>query len=147
MNYLIAVLLITIGSASAKTPANKPCKFKLEENLCAKVQFKNGVSRKIDSKFELEFVDLSGKHIGLVKKPEVKLWMVMKSGHGHGSEKLNITKDNNKYLVSNVWFLMVGEWQIKLELEYKGSKVLAEIPVCVGRKAEDSKIGTCVKHL
>jgi hypothetical protein len=138
---------MTIGSASAKTTTNKSCQFLLNENLCAKVQFKNGISRKVDSKFEINFLDLNGKEIVLVKPPEIKLWMVMKSGHGHGSEKLKITKGNNNYLVENAWFLMVGEWQIKLELEYKGVKLQEEIPVCVRRKAEDSKVGTCAKHL
>jgi hypothetical protein len=147
VNYLIAVLLMTIGSASAKTTTNNSCQFLLNENLCAKVWFKNGISRKIDSTFEINFLDTNGKEVVLVKAPDIKLWMVMKSGHGHGSEKLKIKKENNSYLVENAWFLMVGEWQIKLELEYNGLKVQKEIPVCVGRKPEDSKVGTCAKHL
>jgi hypothetical protein len=67
----------------------------------------------------------------------------MKSGHGHGSEELKIRPVANGYEVSNAWFLMVGDWQVKMKIDHKGQSYAADAHICVERKAKDSFVGRC----
>jgi hypothetical protein len=147
MNYLIAILFILSFDISADAASSKTCQFKLSKKLCASVKFVDGISRKSDSKFEIIFSDTKGQRVNFKRTPEIKLWMVMKGGHGHGSEKLAIKKNNNKYLVSNAWFLMMGEWQIKISTSEGEALVnMQDIPVCVGRNSASSHLGNCPKR-
>ena len=38
---------------------------------------------------------------------------------------------NNKFLVSNVWFLMLGQWYLKLKLKDGTKNIASDIPICV----------------
>lgn len=143
MKYLILLLWISMSGSLLHASSNTGCQFVVEKGICANLNFTDGISRKNDSSFSIEFLGPDKKALTLKKTPEIKLWMVMKSGHGHGSEKLEIQKIDQKYMVKNVWFLMMGEWQIKTKFIYGDRVVLATIPVCVGRNSKLSKLGKC----
>lgn len=145
VNLVLAVLLFS------HTALGKICEFNIANDICANIHFKNGISRKIDSVFEIYFEKKTDK--GMIKKfelqklPNLKLWMVMKSGHGHGSEPLSISilKEDHldRYLVTNVWFMMLGQWDLEVELLVEGSVVKGKIPICVQRDIKKSKAGLC----
>jgi hypothetical protein len=102
------------------------------------------MDRKKDSKFELSFLDKNNKTIKLDQTPLVKLWMVMKSGHGHGSEDLKLSWSENVYQIENVWFEMLGQWKIKIQLMRSGKESKGEIPICVMRDSTKGHVGSCL---
>ena len=145
MKFLIILILAFPFMAQSKI--NKNCQANLSKDLCANITFDNAVSRKKDAIFKIRFVDSNNKAVVLKEKPAVKLWMVMKSGHGHGSDEVTIDqeeKEKHAYRVSNVWFLMLGEWSIKVEAKYNGELHKAEIPVCVRKDIMKSAVGKCL---
>lgn len=119
------------------------CKNESSNNVCVSLNFTSKISRKADSQFLISFSDKAGKSLSLDQNPKIDLWMVMKSGHGHGSEALKIVKIKNKYMVSNVWFLMLGEWKVRTSFSIKSKKFSRELSVCVKRKPSDSFLGKC----
>lgn len=141
---LLTILLALSEVSYAK--ASKRCDHKFTKELCANIDFKAPISRKNDAKFILSFVDESGKTFTKPITPNIKLWMVMKNGHEHGSDKVNIKQlGPNKFLVSNVWFLMLGQWSLKININYDGQSKEADIPVCLRKDVAQSKLGVCKK--
>ena len=149
MKFLTLALIFICQASSAKTTDGKVYKLTNNKlNLVVELSSLNSISRKEAGKFKLEFFDSSKKKrspIKLIQAPEAHLWMVMKGGHGHGSEDLSLKVDNNTYLLSNAWFLMMGEWQLKLKFKHNGAVVQSILPICVERKPADSHLGHCVK--
>ena len=124
------------------------CQIPFEKlGLCGELKSLGKIDRKNPASFSLRFhaKESPGKTVFLKSKPKAKLWMIMDGGHGHGSEELTIemTKDQT-YKVDNAWFLMMGEWQIKVEAEMDGKTEEQMAKICVGRKAKDSFIGECI---
>lgn len=140
------VILITLlfYSANSLSKSKPMCDFFLKKTkTCVNVNFLDGISRKSDSKFELEFLSDS-KPIKLDQLPKSKLWMVMKNGHEHGSEEVSIKINGTKYLNENVWFLMMGEWKVIVDTKYQGKNEQFTFPVCVKRKKDKSYVGKCI---
>lgn len=65
----------------------------------------------------------------------VLLWMDMGNGHGHGSAPVEIsaTEENNHFVVSNAWFVMMGQWQVIVTFKDKGIDQKIIIPVNVNQ--------------
>lgn len=118
------------------------CEFSVE-NYCAQVKFNKGISRSYDSVFHIQFVDKETKKLKFFDKIDLKLWMVMKNGHAHGSEEVKIMKDKTGYTVSNVWFLMLGQWYFNITLSGNGKQVLGDIPICVMKNSNSGRLGKC----
>lgn len=60
---------------------------------------------------------------------KVDLWMQM-GNHGHGSAPVQLTSlSNNKYKVENAWFVMKGEWQVRVDFEIAGQVYKLKLPV------------------
>jgi hypothetical protein len=140
----LSVLLMT-SSVWSNSPISSSCQFELSHNVCSIINFKGPIGRKADAKFGLEFVTKDGSKIkSLDQDPEVVLWMVMKNGHEHGSDKVKIEKaKTGGYAISNVWFLMLGEWQIKLKGKHQGKEFSGSVPVCLRKNIAESAIGKC----
>ncbi len=139
-------LFVVIFFVSRHTMAKDNCKFRDSLDQCVSISFVEEISRRKDSKFILKVLKPNGDNITLsLNDLNIELWMEMKSGHGHGSDKVLVKKNKNNFNISNVWLLMIGEWQIKLTYTMQGKKVTATVPVCVGRKAKDSHMGHCSK--
>lgn len=142
MTKLVTIILLSISFSYAAT--DKKCQAKLSKNLCAKVEFDAPISRRTDAKFKIGFYDLKGNAIPQNVSPMIKLWMVMKNGHEHGSDEVEIKRvSKHEFAVSNVWFMMLGKWKLIVEVSNKGQKSSADIPVCVRKDASKSAIGNC----
>ncbi len=147
MRNLLILFFITwaccfISLAEAKYDkfnSDSKCQFK-QDDLCIVVKFENGISRKNDSPFEIKFTE---KNKAVLNKPELKLWMVMKNGHGHGSETLTIKASDKKFAVSNAWFMMMGQWSIVGSIKAERKLYNFSLPICVGRTASESHLGEC----
>lgn len=140
---MLKIILIVLVCANLNFAKAAECKNKIAKNLCAEIEFEKGISRKADSSFILSFKNEKGEIVNLDNDPKIKLWMIMKGGHGHGSEKVKIEKINKKYRVTNVWFLMMGEWQVKLDLNYQKTNMKSDLYVCVGRSTKESFAKKC----
>ena len=69
---------------------------------------------------------------GVIQNLQADLWMDMGSGHGHGSAPLTITQSKpNIYFVTNAWFIMMGEWQVRMQFELNGETHQIIIPVYI----------------
>lgn len=108
-----------------------------DSSVCADVEFKQKPNRKKSSDFTLTFLDAASKKPKAIdQQVHVYLWMKMKNGHEHGSEEVKIQKvGEGKYLITNVWFLMLGKWQLRAELKDKAGNVVdkASMEVLVER--------------
>ena len=144
--YLTLLFIFAmITSAQADTLSkniDSSCQFDFKQ-FCLTLNFEKEISRKKSSDFTLE-VFKDGNRVALQKKPEIKLWMVMENGHGHGSDPVEMKElAPGKYSVKNVWFLMRGEWEVKGSLNLDGKKSDFSIPVCVGKTPKESSVGKC----
>lgn len=104
------------------------------------------IRRKESAKLKLEFFDVNSKKrtaIKLKQAPELSLWMEMGNGKGHGSEKLKVKVSGNSYVISNAWFMMMGDWQLKAKISHNDKTSLETFPICIGRKPADSHVGKC----
>jgi hypothetical protein len=106
--------MLAVMSGNLTANANSGCQLSLSNDVCANIKFKNSISRKTDAEFEIHFTNPAGQVLSLDKNPQIKLWMIMKGGHGHGSDEVKINKSGKKFNISNVWFLMLGKWKIKI---------------------------------
>ncbi|MAX66344.1 MAG: hypothetical protein QF441_05720 [Bacteriovoracaceae bacterium] len=142
LSYALALSFLVL-SHEALADKKDFCQVKLSSEYCAMVKFDAPIGRKEDARFKFAVIDMKGHQIKLSKKPKLKLWMIMDNGHGHGSDKLKIQAKKNHYLVSNVWFLMLGQWQLKIEVKLKGKTFKKDLDICVMKPAKLSKIGKC----
>lgn len=133
-----AILILSILVFFNSTNATE-CNIQFEDKtLCANLTFKQPPSRKESSDFVLEFFDLKTKK-SFKPKGEVfaYLWMQMKNGHEHGSEPIKIVEADGKFQASNVWFLMLGTWQLKIQLRKEGKVInKGELLVEIKREAQ-----------
>lgn len=144
LKFFSLFFLITVSFTAVSSTASKKCELKFQQaQTCVSIEFLKPPGRKGDAKFKLNFTDLSGKVKSLKAPPKVHLWMIMKNGHEHGAEKLKIEKKGKYYLLSNVWFLMLGQWQVHVSFSNNGKLEKGHIPVCIKRKSAESYIGLC----
>lgn len=147
MKFLTLILLLICQASYSGTADQRLHKIEFKKlNLTAELRSMGDITRKDASTFKLELFDSTKSKrtpIKLEKMPKLHLWMVMKGGHGHGSETLKLKIDKNSYIVSNAWFLMMGEWQLKAELVHGKNTEKGIFPICVERKPSDSHVGKC----
>lgn len=140
--YFLFCCALVSGNSSEQKPNDSRCQYAFED-ICLKISFISEISRKKSADFKVS-VTKGEKSLDLKDKPKMKLWMKMKNGHEHGSEPLTIKKQSKGvFLVSNVWLLMQGQWEIQGSFVHKGEDKKFKIPVCVGRLPEDSFLGEC----
>lgn len=140
--FIIFTTVFSVHADSKNSGVDSSCQFKFDD-FCLTVNFEDKISRKKSSDFTLSVLK-RGEVVKLTEAPQMKLWMRMNNGHEHGSEKLEIKlQDNGDIKVSNVWFLMRGEWQIMGSLMLESKKKDFSVPVCVGKTPSDSQVGSC----
>ncbi len=136
---LSALLSLTVFSAE-----KKECNFSLKNGHCVKISFDDVISRKKDARFHLSLFNKKSKNItNELKEFNLKLWMVMKNGHGHGSDEVVMKKNKGSIQFTNVWFLMLGQWHMKLTYKFDGKDFKASIPVCIMKNKDESRLGNC----
>lgn len=135
-------VFLPLNFSYANTMISSSCQFEISKDLCVNFDFKNGISRKTDSEFEIQITDKKGQN-KKVEELNIVLWMIMKNGHEHGSDTVKIKENGKKFSVSNVWFLMVGEWLLKIDFKHQGKPYKTNIPVCVSKNKAVSNVGKC----
>ncbi len=147
MKFFTLILFFICQASYGGTADQRLYKAEIKKHkLSIELRAIGGIGRKEAATLKLDFFDMSkGKRsaVKLEKKPEAFLWMMMKGGHGHGSENLSITEENKSFILSNAWFLMMGEWQLKIKVFKDGKVDNVILPICVERKIADSHVGKC----
>jgi hypothetical protein len=114
------ILLLLTLSISLSTLSKEKCDFDFK-NYCATVKFAKTPSRSYSSDFKLTFIDKATKKAVIPKEKVMSyLWMKMKNGHEHGSSPVKITQVKDHYLVKDVWFVMIGKWELFVQLKENG---------------------------
>jgi hypothetical protein len=103
---------------------NTPCEKSLvQSSLCVDLTWKQLQTDDQRGMFELKFYHLENPNL-LVEPPQtlgVTLWM---PSMGHGSAPVTIEKlSDGHYLVSDVYFVMSGDWDIRVQ-QKQGKTVL-----------------------
>lgn len=123
------VLVIGLLLVSVNLYANQEIKECYSSVECVKIKFVEGPKAKVDSKFILKF-ESESTPIVKIENLQVILWMLMGNGHGHGSAPTQISAiGENEYLIENVWFVMKGKWDIKINFKSDGVNQELKIPV------------------
>lgn len=99
------------------------------ENVCVHL----GIHEEMTSEKEAQFIiHALIPDAGIIQNLQADLWMDMGHGHGHGSAPLTITQRKpNIYLATNAWFIMMGEWQVRIQFELNGETHQVIIPVYI----------------
>lgn len=138
------VLLGALLSHQVYSAEKSECNYELKNGHCVKVHFDDIISRKKDATFKLSLFNKENENItNQVIEFNLKLWMVMKSGHGHGSDEVVMKKNKESIQFSNVWFLMLGQWHMNLTYKYDGKELKGSVPVCIMKNKNDSRLGNC----
>ena len=97
--------------------------------LCAHLGFKAEPNSTDATEFMLHFMPAASLDPKEIKNVAVSLWMDM-GGHSHGSSPVTLKMiDFIRYTVSEAYFVMPGEWQVKVGFEYLGTAHEIVIPV------------------
>lgn len=72
-------------------------------------------------------VDIMTPNAELYTNLKVDLWM---PDMGHGSSPVTLKQlRHNYYLVTDAWFMMPGNWVVRLNFDFKGENLDIEIPM------------------
>lgn len=145
MKFIFALFFLSNLTIAESNSTKRLCHVELKDaGICAELVTLTELTRKTAASLELSFFDKkSFKPVNLDGEMKAKLWMVMKNGHEHGSEPLKTQKLKDKYRLTNAWFLMMGEWKLKLEVNHNSKEYKTEIPLCIEKDASDSHVGSC----
>lgn len=100
----------------------------LNPNICTSIWFQSFVSTKAPAQFILK---INGANVTL-NQIKIDLWMEMSPGHGHGSAPLTYTEIMpNTFQVTNAYFVMTGNWKIRLHLTDGVKTETLEVPIYV----------------
>lgn len=131
---LIAVLSLAGGYALAETQEHsKLCPLYFQQtDTCAKVEFIHGPFDGEESSFVIHFYEHQSAHGEPVMvtpaQMKVDLWMYMGNHGGHGSAPVVVTEQSpGVYLVSNVYFIMPGRWNIRFFVENEQKDLIVDI--------------------
>lgn len=99
----------------------------VNSEVCAHVHFAKSPNSEEETSFVLHYETANE---AAVQNLKVELWMEMQGGHGHGSAPVSMKSiSNNKYQISNVWFVMMGTWLVRTEFDIEGHHYNLDIPV------------------
>lgn len=89
-------------------------------NICAEINWTQGPQTPAESEFILKFWNAqtaksTGPYMDPVQNLSVVLWM---PSMGHGSSPVKIEKiENGIYRVRRVYFIMPGDWEVRMFLK------------------------------
>jgi hypothetical protein len=92
-----------------------------------------GLPKVLNSQGEVKFIaHVETPADAAVSNMKVDLWMDMGNGQGHNGPPVEI-KDagQNHFVVSKAYFVMVGDWLVRLDFDFEGVSHHIEIPVAI----------------
>lgn len=109
----------------AQSAVQKVCT-SYSSDTCMSVKFMEEPNSVDEAKFQLKIWSPNNE---VAQNVGLDLWMQM-GNHGHGSAPVQLTSiaDNN-YHVENAWFVMKGEWQLRVSFEIAGQVYQLKLPV------------------
>lgn len=139
LGILFTVSLVSIAQATngidrgtTPQPGDTTQSYCLTENqsICSYLLFQTEANTKTPAKFIVKVIG-SELRAGDVA---VDLWMRMGNGHEHGSAPVKMTLlSGDSLLIEDAYFVMGGEWLVRVKLTIEGRLEIIEIPVRVSR--------------
>lgn len=123
--FTLSVLVGSVAFAHEHTP--NVCVQGVQQKVCAHLGFEEKMNSSQEGKFKAHFMTAKGTEIQDLK---IDLWMDMGPGHGHGSAPVTIAPaGKNMFNVTNAWFVMMGEWQVRMNFTLDGQAEQIIIPI------------------
>ncbi len=124
-----------LANSGEHTPEdhNKLCPIYFQKtDTCAQVEFTQGPFDGEESQFIVHFYEhqsARSEHIMVTPQQlKIDLWMYMGNHGGHGSAPVSFTEQSpGVYLVSNVYFIMPGRWNIRFFVENEQKDLIVDI--------------------
>jgi hypothetical protein len=103
--------------------SNKICTFSVSTSECFTIKWIKGPKIKVESQFLVELIDpQTAKALQATEVPEFDLWM---PSMDHGSAPVTIERaSDSEFIVSRVYFIMRGDWVVRLK---KGNQVISQL--------------------
>lgn len=128
--FIFALLLSVVGYAEDHSHTPPVCAADQEE-VCLHLGIHGDLIANQEVKFMVHFL-VANEVAAKLSDLTVELWMDMGEGHGHGSSPVTITeKAPGKYVVTDAYFLMAGEWQVKVGYNFEGQHHEIIVPVII----------------
>ncbi len=147
MRHLLSVVFLTLAVSFSFLQDSSANQFDLKhgdgenhdhtENVCVQGNVKVCAHlkflSKIDSSNEGQFMaHILAPGNQEVQNLKIDLWMDMGAGHGHGSAPVDVQSlGKNKFKVTNAWFVMMGQWLVRLNFTIGQDAYEIHIPVNV----------------
>ncbi len=94
--------------------------------VCAHLDYTTDINSSDEGKF---IVVLQTPQQQAVQNFKLDLWMQM-GHHGHGSSPVEISDlGQNQFSITNAWFVMPGQWNVRIDFDVQGEHQHLEIPV------------------
>lgn len=94
--------------------------------VCAHLQYTTDINASAEGRF---LVVLQTPEQQAVQNFKLDLWMQM-GHHGHGSSPVEISDlGHNQFAITNAWFVMPGQWMVRIDFDLQGEHQHLEIPV------------------
>jgi hypothetical protein len=130
-SLILAFVLAFVGFTTAQAEDHSAGVCVEDTALCLHLGFHQKPVVNAESKFMVHFLvqpDVAAQ----ISNVAVELWMDMGNGHGHGSAPVEVKKMNEThYLASKAYFLMEGEWIVRVTFDYLGESKLIEVPYII----------------
>lgn len=103
-----------------------------QTDTCAKVDFIKGPFDGEESQFVVHFYEhqsAHGEHTMVTPQQlKIDLWMYMGNHGGHGSAPVSFSEQSTGvYLVSNVYFIMPGRWNVRIFVGNEQKDLIVDI--------------------
>lgn len=125
LTFLI-IISTNLTQAQAHEHSETVCS-SLRKDVCAHLGFEKPLAANVEAEFMAHVVTPGSQPISSFN---LDLWMEMGGGHGHGSAPVEIHGgEKNLFKITNAWFVMMGQWMVRMDFDFEGAHHHIEIPV------------------
>ncbi len=128
--FVLSVSLFSVFAQAHNFHSENFCS-ETDANVCAHI----GYNEEFTAEKYYEFVlHSTAPNADKIENLSIELWMDMGNGHGHGSVPVQFSKFGpGLFKVTQVYFIMMGEWQIKVNFDLEGKNHQLIIPVQINK--------------
>jgi hypothetical protein len=125
--FVVAMMVCFVAGATDGDHSEDVCST-LNPAVCAHL----GHMTKVNSTDEVQFVThVMTPQNKAISNLKVDLWMQM-GNHGHGSSPVKLTQfATNKFRVTEAYFVMTGQWLVRVSFDYENQTHKLAFPVTV----------------